>query len=164
MVSDQEIASCVESLIRQSGVISGASSPSVSSVVQQLEAKLGLDLSHKAGFIRDQINLHLPVTFKDNRQQFLGGQLLPQHRFPPSPFSHLTPQDELTFRSAPSAAMQSHQILPQKPAQVQAHSATSVAPVVKQEAHFASGNLAPPAVKDRWCFMIVLCLYNFPLA
>ncbi|CAA6672356.1 unnamed protein product [Spirodela intermedia] len=148
MVSDQEIASCVESLLRQSGPGGPVTSVNVNSVVQQLEAKLGFDLSHKAGFIRDQINLllrpALPAPFKDNRiavnqqqqqqhiqQQFIGGQphqLLQHHQFPPSPFTHLSPQDELTFRSAPSAAMQSHQLLQQQPAQVQAqsHPATGV--------------------------------------
>ncbi|KAG1327298.1 formin-G [Cocos nucifera] len=44
MVSDQEIASCVESLLRQSGPYAIAS---VNGVVRELEAKLGLDLSHK---------------------------------------------------------------------------------------------------------------------
>nr|XP_024930267.1 uncharacterized protein LOC107415020 isoform X2 [Ziziphus jujuba var. spinosa] len=56
MVSDQEIAKGVESLLRQSDPNSVTT---LNGVVQQLEAKLGLDLSHKAVFIRDQINLLL---------------------------------------------------------------------------------------------------------
>nr|DAD23568.1 TPA_asm: hypothetical protein HUJ06_025031 [Nelumbo nucifera] len=56
MVSDQEIANGVETLLRQSGPNTVTS---VNGVVQQLEVKLGLDLSHKAGFIRDQIDLIL---------------------------------------------------------------------------------------------------------
>ncbi|KAM1008974.1 hypothetical protein FF1_005303 [Malus domestica] len=56
MVSDQEIAEAVETVLRQSGPNDVAS---VNAVVQQLEAKLGLDLSHKAAFIRDQINFLL---------------------------------------------------------------------------------------------------------
>ncbi|XP_048438479.1 transcription factor rlmA isoform X2 [Pyrus x bretschneideri] len=56
MASDQEIAEGVETVLRQSGPNDIAS---VNGVVQQLEAKLGLDLSHKAGFIRDQINFLL---------------------------------------------------------------------------------------------------------
>ncbi|KAK9935904.1 hypothetical protein M0R45_012777 [Rubus argutus] len=56
MVSDQEIAEGVETVLRQSGPNDVTS---VNGVVQQLEAKLGLDLSHKAGFIRDQINFLL---------------------------------------------------------------------------------------------------------
>ncbi|KAL5769251.1 hypothetical protein ACOSP7_015810 [Xanthoceras sorbifolium] len=56
MVTDQEIAKSVETLLRQSDPNSFTS---LNGVVQQLEAKLGLDLSHKAGFIRDQISLLL---------------------------------------------------------------------------------------------------------
>lgn len=68
MVSDQEIAKGVEALLRQSdpNVVT-----TLNGVVEQLEAKLGLDLSHKAGFIRDQINLLLrqqpqPLPQKDH--------------------------------------------------------------------------------------------------
>ncbi|KAK9084701.1 hypothetical protein Sjap_025112 [Stephania japonica] len=56
MVSDQEIANGVESLLRQANPNAVTT---INGVVQQLEAKLGLDLSHKAGFIRDQIDLLL---------------------------------------------------------------------------------------------------------
>ena len=56
MVSDQEIAKGVESVLRQSDPNDVTS---LNGVVQQLEAKLGLDLSDKTGFIRDQINLLL---------------------------------------------------------------------------------------------------------
>ncbi|KAJ7967785.1 Upstream activation factor subunit spp27 like [Quillaja saponaria] len=48
MVSDQEIAKGVENVLRQSDPNSVTS---LNAVVQQLEAKLGLDLSHKAGTI-----------------------------------------------------------------------------------------------------------------
>ncbi|GAV65214.1 SWIB domain-containing protein/DEK_C domain-containing protein [Cephalotus follicularis] len=56
MVSDQEIAKGVETVLRQ---IDPNGVTSFNGVVQQLEAKLGIDLSHKAGFIRDQINFLL---------------------------------------------------------------------------------------------------------
>lgn len=55
MVSDQEIASCVESVLRGSG--GGPGEVSLAAVLQQAEAKLGMDLSHKAPFIRDQMDL-----------------------------------------------------------------------------------------------------------
>ncbi|KAF0890982.1 hypothetical protein E2562_005091 [Oryza meyeriana var. granulata] len=55
MVSDQEIASCVESFLRSSGGAAGEAS--LAAVLQQAEAKLGVDLSHKAPFIRDQMDL-----------------------------------------------------------------------------------------------------------
>ncbi|KAL5700157.1 hypothetical protein ACHQM5_025640 [Ranunculus cassubicifolius] len=50
MASDQEIVNGIESLLRQSNPNAVSS---INGIVQQLEAKLGLDLSHKAGFIRD---------------------------------------------------------------------------------------------------------------
>ncbi|CAH1439918.1 unnamed protein product [Lactuca virosa] len=53
MVSDQEIAKGVEILLSQSDP---KSFTSLSDVVHQLGQKLGFDLSHKAVFIRDQIN------------------------------------------------------------------------------------------------------------
>uniref|UniRef100_A0A1J3HEH2 Upstream activation factor subunit spp27 n=1 Tax=Noccaea caerulescens TaxID=107243 RepID=A0A1J3HEH2_NOCCA len=56
MVSDQDLAKGVETLLRQSDP---SSLTSVNSVIQQLEAKLGLDLTEKTNFIRDQINLLL---------------------------------------------------------------------------------------------------------
>ncbi|CAL9125405.1 unnamed protein product [Musa acuminata var. zebrina] len=55
-VSDHEIASCVDPLLRQSD----PATASVAGVVRRFEAKLGLDLSHKAAaFTRDQIELLL---------------------------------------------------------------------------------------------------------
>ncbi|KAK1274406.1 hypothetical protein QJS04_geneDACA022681 [Acorus gramineus] len=60
MITDQEIASCVETVLRQ---WDPNSVTSVNGVVRQVEAKLGLDLSHKASFVRDQIDLLLrPVA------------------------------------------------------------------------------------------------------
>lgn len=56
MASDQEIVKGVENLLRQSDPTAVTS---LNGVVQQLEAKLGQDLSHKAGFIRDHISLLL---------------------------------------------------------------------------------------------------------
>ncbi|KAH0969960.1 hypothetical protein GBA52_022116 [Prunus armeniaca] len=58
MVSDQEIAEGVETVLRQSGPNDVTS---VNGVIQQLnEAKLGLDLSHKAGFIQGPDQLPPP--------------------------------------------------------------------------------------------------------
>ncbi|KAI5330778.1 PREDICTED: upstream activation factor subunit [Prunus dulcis] len=80
MVSDQEIAEGVETVLRQSGPNDVTS---VNGVVQQLEAKLGLDLSHKAGFIRDQISFLLRPY----------AQPQPQHQPPKDHFAlHTNPQ------------------------------------------------------------------------
>ncbi|XP_010913182.1 uncharacterized protein [Elaeis guineensis] len=112
MVSDQEIASCVESLLRQSGPYAIAS---VNGVVRELEAKLGLDLSHKAGFIRDQIDLLLGPP-KDRFALQTPHQFHPQAQplhhprpqfqpLPPassSPFTQLLHHPELSFRYPPA--------------------------------------------------------------
>ncbi|KAM7501040.1 hypothetical protein LguiA_025454 [Lonicera macranthoides] len=68
MVSDQEIARGVETLLRQSDPNAVTT---LNGVVDQLGARLGLNLSHKADFIRDQINLLLrsqpqPLPPKDH--------------------------------------------------------------------------------------------------
>ncbi|XP_073302556.1 uncharacterized protein [Primulina huaijiensis] len=87
MVSDQEIARGVETVLRQSDPNAVTS---LNSVVQQLEAKLGLDLSHKAGFIKDQITYllrshpvpkdHLPLqSYLQFPNTFLSQQFLRPH-------------------------------------------------------------------------------------
>ncbi|KAH6826925.1 SWIB complex BAF60b domain-containing protein [Perilla frutescens var. hirtella] len=80
MVSDQEIAKSVELVLRQSDPNAVTS---LNSVVQQLEAKLGLSLAHKAEFIRDQI------TF------LLRSHPVPKDQLPPQPLpppQYLIPQ------------------------------------------------------------------------
>ncbi|XWS19320.1 hypothetical protein CRYUN_Cryun31cG0005200 [Craigia yunnanensis] len=88
MVSDQEIARGVETLLQQSdpNVIT-----TLNGVVQQLEAKLGLNLSHKAGFIRDQINLLLRS---------------------PQTQTQLPPKDVFTLQHHPQFPSHQHQQLP----------------------------------------------------
>ncbi|XVE51013.1 hypothetical protein DITRI_Ditri02bG0004000 [Diplodiscus trichospermus] len=147
MVSDQEIARGVETLLRQSDP---STITTLNGVVQRLEAKLGLDLSHKAGFIRDQINLLLrsPQTQtqpppKDlftlqNHPQFPSHQ---HQQFPP----HLAlqhhsqfPSHDLNFRKhptqpqpqahAPLTAQPPPQVQPQlQPQQQQLQTQTTVA-------------------------------------
>ncbi|CAA7407928.1 unnamed protein product [Spirodela intermedia] len=163
MVSDQEIASCVESLLRQSDPSGVATSVNVNDVVQQLEAKLGLNLSHKAGFIRDQINLLFRPPAPASRdhhafqqqqqqhqhqlqQQFLAvhpHQLIQQHQIPASPFTHFPHQHELAFRCTPSVSVQPHHLLQQQQSQhaqqlPSAPSPAGVSAAVKQE-----GNVNP---------------------
>ncbi|CAL5029459.1 unnamed protein product [Urochloa decumbens] len=90
MVSDQEIASCVESLLR--GFAGGAGEASLAAVLQQAETKLGMDLSHKAQFIRDQMDL------------FFGPRLQPQQQ-PPKPQPAPPPPQAIS----PAAAVQQPQ-------------------------------------------------------
>ncbi|XVF75231.1 hypothetical protein PTKIN_Ptkin13bG0170600 [Pterospermum kingtungense] len=88
MVSDQEIARGVETLLRQSDP---NAITTLNSVVQQLEAKLGHNLSHKAGFIRDQINLLLR---------------------PPQTQTQLPPKDHFTLQHHPQFPSHQHQQFP----------------------------------------------------
>ena len=88
MVSDQEIAKRVETVLRQSDPNAVTT---LNGVVQQVEAELGLDLSHKASFIRDQINL-----------------LLRSHPLPPPPPPPPKPQKD-------HFALQHHTQYPQFP-------------------------------------------------
>ncbi|KAF7004002.1 hypothetical protein CFC21_019265 [Triticum aestivum] len=60
MVSDQDIAACVESLLRgalEAGGGGAGEAASLAAVLQQAQARLGVDLSHKAPYIRDQMDL-----------------------------------------------------------------------------------------------------------
>ena len=103
MVSDQDIAKGVESLLRHSDP---NSITTVNAVVQQLEAKLGLDLSHKAAFIRDQIDLllrsHPPHAFLPHPPPPLHKDYFaphPQQHFPTTHFpSHFAIHDEINFQ------------------------------------------------------------------
>ncbi|XP_059435476.1 uncharacterized protein LOC132168504 [Corylus avellana] len=94
MVSDQEIAKGVESVLRQSDPNAVTS---LNGVVQQLEAKLGLDLSDKAGFIRDQINLLLRSHPTQPQPQ---QQPLPQPQ-QPHPKDHFALRNHPQFPSSP---------------------------------------------------------------
>ncbi|XP_059624768.1 uncharacterized protein LOC132267644 isoform X2 [Cornus florida] len=112
MVSDQEIAKGVETVLRQSDPNAVTS---LNGVVQQLEAKLGLNLSHKAGFIRDQINLllrshPLPQPPKDHfalqhHPQFHNTHNTHHPQFPPHfalqhhHFHHHPRSEELNFHN-----------------------------------------------------------------
>ncbi|KAK7387700.1 hypothetical protein VNO78_22490 [Psophocarpus tetragonolobus] len=107
MVSDQDIAKGVESLLRHSDP---NSITTVNGVVQQLEAKLGLDLSHKATFIRDQIDFllrshphtfvpHPPPLHKDYFAPHTHPHPQPQPHFPTTHFpSHFALHDQINFQ------------------------------------------------------------------
>ncbi|KAG4929177.1 hypothetical protein JHK86_046138 [Glycine max] len=104
MVTDQDIAKGVESLLRHSDP---NSITTVNGVVQQLEAKLGLDLSHKASFIRDQID-HLlrsqPQTFAPHPPPLHKDYFAPhtQLHFPTTHFApHFALHDEINFLQHP---------------------------------------------------------------
>ncbi|ONM05995.1 hypothetical protein Zm00014a_025120 [Zea mays] len=102
MVSDQEIASCVGSVLR--GSAGGPGEVSLAAVLQQAEDTLGVDLSHKAGFIRDQLDL------------FFGPRLQPQPLTTPQP---TPPSPQAVVAPADAVPQPQHQVLPQAPPSAQ---------------------------------------------
>ncbi|KAK1427870.1 hypothetical protein QVD17_16568 [Tagetes erecta] len=108
MVSDQEIAKGVEILLTQSDP---KSFTSLGDVVHQLGDKLGFDLSHKALFIRDQINLFL---FRSQSQS--QSQSQPQ---PPPPLDHFALQHAQYRFPTPPQFHHTHFALQQQQHQLQ---------------------------------------------
>ncbi|KAI3698190.1 hypothetical protein L6452_31302 [Arctium lappa] len=100
MVSDQEIAKGVEILLSQSDP---KSFTTLTDVVHQLGQKLGFDLSHKAVFIRDQINL---LLFRSQSQSHY-------HHPPPPP----PPQTSVPHPVTTSGIAKDHFALQQQHAQ-----------------------------------------------
>ncbi|PIA38308.1 hypothetical protein AQUCO_02800173v1 [Aquilegia coerulea] len=128
MVSDQEIVNGVESLLRQSTTNPNVAVTSINGVIQQLEAKLGLDLSHKAGFIRDLLLQHHLLQQQHAKDHFAlqlhhhhqQHQQQQQQHFPTSSDFTLHPQhhqqqrhhsDEINFRYPLSPQQQQQQHL-----------------------------------------------------
>ncbi|OWM83339.1 protein TRI1 [Punica granatum] len=134
MVSDQEIARGVETLLRQSDPTSVTT---LNGVVRQLEAKMGLDLSHKAPLIRDLLlrSDHFALQHFPQTQM----QQQPQHFSPHFVLNtqqqqqqHHHHHHDLNFRQ-PHPHLQPQPPPPPKPA---------TAPELPKES-------APPATKKR---------------
>ncbi|KAK7316810.1 hypothetical protein RJT34_00538 [Clitoria ternatea] len=87
MVSEEEISEAVQSLLRESNPRS-RSFTTLNQVVQELQAKLGHDLTHKLDFITAQINLL--YTSQQHQQQ---------HQQPPK--DHFAPPQNPNFHFAP---------------------------------------------------------------
>ncbi|XP_039060001.1 uncharacterized protein LOC120203937 [Hibiscus syriacus] len=147
-VLDQEISRGVKNLLRQSD-------PSVATtlngVVQQLEAQLGADLSHKAAFISDQINLLLrppqthaqpPPKHHFNLQHH---PQFPSHQQFSAHFALQLPSHELNFRHPHSPL--TAQPPPQLQHQHQQHQHLSPQPVVTK-ANVSTQNAAPIATTE----------------
>ncbi|XP_023728177.1 uncharacterized protein LOC111875880 isoform X2 [Lactuca sativa] len=91
MVSDQEIAKGIQILLTQSHP---KSFTTLDHVVNQLGEKLGFDLSHKAAFIRDQINLLL----FHSHSQFRNPPPPPQPSVPSPVTTSAIPKDQFSFQ------------------------------------------------------------------
>ncbi|KAM3370602.1 hypothetical protein ACQJBY_018126 [Aegilops geniculata] len=107
MVSDQEIAACVESLLRGALEAGGGEAASLAAVLQQAQARLGVDLSHKAPYIRDQMDL------------FFGPRLQPQPPPPPKAQNNQNPPPLPASAPPPAPAMTQAMPQPQLPLEVQ---------------------------------------------
>ncbi|GER44899.1 SWIB complex BAF60b domain-containing protein [Striga asiatica] len=122
MVSDQEIANGVETVINQSDPNAATS---LNGVVQQLEARLGVDLSHKAEFIRDHITFFLRANPVSKGQlpprspsQFYPNALFPQQFHQPN-FSLHQQQQQLAPPPPPRAIQQTSPAYAPPPSQLQ---------------------------------------------
>lgn len=133
MVTDQEISQALQSLLHESSNLSNPNSifsgfTTLNDIVQQLESKLGVNLSHKADFIGAQIHL-LFRSHPPHPHQQLQHPQHPQHP-PPHPKDHFAPHQNPNFQPSPSpSAFQtfSSQPPPPKP-EVAATAATAPEP------------------------------------
>ncbi|XAR56754.1 hypothetical protein NMG60_11037341 [Bertholletia excelsa] len=111
MVSDQDIAKALESLLRETNY--SFTLTTLNGVIQQLESKLGLDLSHKVDFIHSQIQLffrsHRPPPPPPQQQP----PQLHHQLHQPSPKDHFVLHQNPNFQAAssqlpPNFALQQH--------------------------------------------------------
>jgi len=146
MVSDQEFASCVESVL--CGFAGGPKEASLAAVLQQAEAKLGTDLSHKAQFIRDQMDLFFGPSLQPQPQSKSQAALPPPQAIPtaasvPQPDAQVLQQAQAPplaqqIRTQPQqhqqlAALQPQlifQAMPQLPATIPAVSSPPAVPAM----------------------------------
>lgn len=149
MVSDQEIAEGVERVLRQSDPNAVTS---LNSVVQQLEAKLGLSLAHKADFIRDQITFLLrshPVP-KDQ----LPSQPQPQYHIPQpfhQPHFALQQQTNPAYPSPPSQPLQAQVQHPQPPRVKQENAVANASETPKGRAPAGTRRRGGPGGLNKLC-------------
>ncbi|KAI3858899.1 hypothetical protein MKX03_006968 [Papaver bracteatum] len=111
MVTDQELGNIVENLLRTSDP---QAFTNLDSIVKHLEAKLGLDLSHKSNFIRHHIQYlygHQQQPHPPPQQQQHPPpppQPQPQQHHPPQPQTHLTPRDHFALQAQYQQLRQHH--------------------------------------------------------
>ncbi|PSS06097.1 Upstream activation factor subunit spp27 like [Actinidia chinensis var. chinensis] len=143
VVSDQDIAQALESLLRETNP--STTLTSLNSVVQQLQSKLRFDLTHKVDFIRNQIHLLLlrspppppqPPHFHHQQQKdhFALHQNPNFHsappQFPPNFAFHQQP-NYLGFRpqQPPPAATKTESFVTDAATSTAASTATAITPV-----------------------------------
>ncbi|KAI3969400.1 hypothetical protein MKX01_019961 [Papaver californicum] len=122
MVTDQELGNIVENLLRTSDP---QAFTNLDSIVKHLEAKLGLDLSHKSTFIRHHIQYlygHQQPPPPPQQQQHP-----PQQHHPPQPQPqpHLTARDHFALQTQYQQLRQHHPQFHQQQQQQHSHQIAS---------------------------------------
>lgn len=124
MVTDQEISQAVQSLFRDSNPRRTFST--LNEVVQELQAKLGVDLTNKLDFITNQINLlfgsHPPRPPPKQQPSPLPQQQNPQLQ--PLPKDHFALRQNPNFETAPAPVTSALQSFASHPAPVKPDAST----------------------------------------
>lgn len=150
MVTDQELSQAIQCLLRDSASAANPSAfSSLNAVVQELETKLGLDLSHKVDFIHAQIQFLL-------RSHPLHPQHHHRHHQPPPPQPPPPPQKDLftlhqtpNFQSAPS------------PTSSAFHTFTAQPPPPKPDTAVAPTLAPSDPPKERWVLFLFVSFWGF---
>lgn len=136
MVTDEELSRAIESLFNDDNPDHNANPnprafTTLNGVVQELESKLGLDLSHKVDFIRVQIQLlfrsYIPTPPQPLPRDYFALHQNPNFHPGPSPVSS-------AFQSF------SAQPVPQQPVKPEPAAAVAEAPTVRFVSLFLFGN------------------------
>ncbi|KAI3466450.1 hypothetical protein Pfo_023113 [Paulownia fortunei] len=158
VVTEQQLAEALESLLRDTNAFT-----SLNGVVQQLESKLGVNLSHKVDFIRSQIQHFLllqsqPQNFIPHQQQQKDHFTLHQNpNYHPVPSPHLPPNfaahhptEGYGFRPPPPQP-QSSQPPPTPPAVVNTPSVTAAGVSAKESAPTVRKRRGGPGGLNKLC-------------
>lgn len=131
MVTDQELSQAIQCLLRDSA---SATNPnpfsSLNAVVQELQTKLGLDLSHKVDFIHAQIQFILrshpqQPHHHHNHHQHHHHHQQQQQQLPSSQKDLFSLHQSPNFQSAPSPTSSAFHTFTAQPPPVKAESAVS---------------------------------------
>ncbi|KAI3456857.1 hypothetical protein Pfo_013520 [Paulownia fortunei] len=157
VVTEQQIAEALESILRDTNAFT-----SLNGVVQQLESKLGVNLSHKIDFIRSQIQHFLrlqaqPQNFMPFHHQQDHFSLHQTPNFHPAPSPHPPPNftahhtaEGYNFRPPPPQPQLS-QPPPPPPLVVKNPSATTASVSAKESAPTAKKRRGGPGGLNKLC-------------
>ncbi|KAK4439738.1 Upstream activation factor subunit UAF30 [Sesamum alatum] len=158
-VTEQQIAEALEALLRDANAFT-----SLNGVVQQLESKLGVNLSHRVDFIRTQIQHFLRLqaqhhNFMSHHHHQQGNFALQQTpNFHPMPSSHPPPNfsahhtaEGYSFHPPPPSQPQSSQPAPATPVVVKNPSVTTASVSAKESVPTAKKRRGGPGGLNKLC-------------